>query len=102
MGPFVILFSEKEGTTAQVEHLARIPGVAILHGADGHSVEPMDRHRCGRLRPAEVDACLDQVFRREPMDADAFNAVYEPRAGGRLEPVDKSGCWGLKMRLVAP
>jgi hypothetical protein len=99
---FVIFFDEKEGTTALMSLLDKIPGITILRmdRGDGRtSAEPFDLHSCGRMANADLRFCLHGLLGPRPVDPDAIQARYGRTAKGRLLGISHRGVTGLKMRF---
>jgi hypothetical protein len=99
---FVIFFDEKEGTTALMSLLDKLPGITILRKDRGHgltSVEPFDLHSCGRMSEADLRFCLHGLLGSQPVDPEAIQARYGRTAMGRLLGVRQGAVTGLKMRF---
>jgi hypothetical protein len=99
---FVIFFDEKEGTTALMSLLDKLPGITILRmdRGDGRtSAEPFDLHSCGRMAKADLKFCLDGLLGSRPVDPEAIQTRYGRTAKGRLIGISAQGVTGLKMRF---
>ena len=102
MRNFIILFEEKEGTSALVRLLDNFKQISIVHQVGGRGWEPFDRNTCGWLRISELTRCFDLIFDENPLDLDRLNGIYAKKARAPLDAMDKSGSVGFKMRVVPP
>ncbi len=91
---FIILFTEKEGTSALIQTLRNFDEVSIL----GPHLEPFDRPECGGMPPTTLEQCLDHVFDDTSLDLKSLNELYLETARSALAPFDKRKAVGFKMR----
>ena len=99
MKNFIILFTEKEGTSPLVHLLDRFHNVSILHQTENLGWEPFDRHNCGPMTTDNLVKCLDYIYRADPIIMDDINHVYMKTATRALESIDNKNAVGFKMRL---
>lgn len=95
---FIILFSEKEGTSPLVRLLDNFEKVSVVHMEGNKGWEPFDRHHCGPMRNRDFGRCLDLIYRQGPADMRTINEIYQRTASAPLAPIGKSGAVGFKMR----
>ena len=101
MKNFIILFKEKEGTTAQIDILKNIPQLSIVLRADGDR-EPFDQHACGYMPASTVDECLDLIYGSDEIDMQRLNRLYTQTADQALAPIERKDAVGFKMRFAPP
>jgi hypothetical protein len=99
---FLVLFNEKEGTSAIVRLLANCPGVAVLHQVDDRGWEPFDRHNCGSMPRADLRRCLELAWGDQPVDMEELNRIYLRSAPRPLDPISSPSAAGFKMRFRPP
>jgi hypothetical protein len=100
---FIILFDEKEGTSAIVRLLDNFDKISVLHHSSGSGWEPFDRHCCGRIDPDDLFHCLNIIFSSEVIDFQYLNKIYRRSANEGLSSFDSLNVSkGFKMRLKNP
>lgn len=103
---WVVLFTEKEGTTVQMHLLDRIPGVAVAMAKRregvGLSVEPFERHNLAGMPRRNALRIREAVLGPGPVDNDELKALYEPHARMGYHPLRSDAARGFKMRTTAP
>jgi len=102
MRNFIILFTEKEGSTPLVRLLDNFEQISMLHQVDTVAWEPFDVNGCGPMPLDTLQACLNTAFSQGPVDIDKLNQLYTQTATNHLAPVDNNGAIGFKMRFVNP
>ncbi len=97
---FVILFNEKEGTSALVNLLDNFPRITIIRktGLDP-SIEPFDLHACGRISRGDLRYCLNSVLGSHAVDIDRVNKIYFKASKGYLKGMGNQGSTGFKTRM---
>ena len=102
MRNFIILFHEKTGTSPLVRLLDKFDLISMLHQVNYTGFEPLDRHRCGRMKLGNLEKCLDIIFEPGPKDFEQLNRIYTATAKRPLDMIDPRGVVGFKMRFTPP
>jgi len=102
MRNFIVLFSEKEGTTPVMQLLDQFSGVSVVHQVDQKGWEPFDVHNCGPMPVRSLVRCLRVLYGPQPVDIDAVNRIYGTTANLPLAPVVPKTAVGFKMRFRPP
>lgn len=103
MHNFIILFQEKEGTTAMVNLLKNIEQICYVSQKDNKGGwEPFNKHNCGEMPISEYCSLIDKIFNSEEIDTTEINALYTKRGKGPLDEIDKSKSVGFKLRFWPP
>lgn len=101
MKNFIILFQEKEGTTALVRMLDKFDEFSIVHQQVG-GWEPFNVHNCGEMKFDHYFECVNKVLNDKEVDIKAVNKLYCKTAKKPLSEINKEKAAGFKMRLYAP
>lgn len=102
MRNFMMLFNEKEGTSALVRQLDAFSGISLLHHVGGAGWEPFEPHNCGAMSLRDLERCLDLFYADGPLDIDRLNSLYAKSGKGRLAPCDPDTARGFKKRFSPP
>lgn len=98
---FVILFQEKQGTTAMVYYLNRFPGINILHHTNGFGFEPFEKHSAGPIKSKDIAKCLSLLNSKEN-NFNQINKIYTKTTTNEIKTFNKNEIFGFKMRLYPP
>ena len=101
MKNFVILFQEKEGTSALVRMLDNFEEFSIVHQEEG-GWEPFNVHNCGEMRFDDYFQCIDNVLNDQSVNIKSINQIYTKTARKPLADFKANRSIGFKMRLYAP
>ncbi|MGM0409103.1 MAG: hypothetical protein ACQERU_14070 [Bacteroidota bacterium] len=101
MRNFVILFQEKEGTSALVRMLDNFEEFTIIHQKKG-GWEPFNVHNCGQMKFDDYFYCVDKVLNNRPIEIGSINKIYTKTARKPIAVFNKNRATGFKMRLYAP
>jgi len=101
MSRFVILFQEKEGTTALMEFLEKFDDVSIIADTN-KNYEPFDQHSRGEMSLPQLESCLDKIFNPLPASLEDLNQIYLPSGSAPLSFSASTNIIGLKMRFNPP
>ena len=100
---FIILFDEKEGTSAIVRLLDNFGKISVLHHSSGSGWEPFDRHCCGKINSDDLFDCLNIIFSGGKIDFKCLNKIYRRSSKEDLSSFDSLNVSkGFKMRLKNP
>ena len=103
MKNFIILFDEKEGTSAIVRLLDNFDKISVLHHTGGLGWEPFDRHCCGKIDSEDLFDCLNIIFSSEKIDFKYLNKIYRRSSKEDLSSFGSLNVSkGFKMRLKNP
>lgn len=102
MRNFVILFTEKEGSTPLVRLLDNFNQISIVHQQDTVAWEPFDVNGCGPMTLDDLAGCLNMVFSPGKTDIKQLNDIYCKTSTKPLATFDDSCSVGFKMRYVTP
>lgn len=102
MKRFIILFTEKEGTSALVRALDNFAGISILRATEDRAWEPFNHDICGSMPHASLRRCLELVFAGQPIDFECLNRIYTRTSHRPLLELETENAVGLKMRFVQP
>lgn len=102
MRPFVIFFTEKEGSTPLVHLLDGFERISVVHADSEAAWEPFDTNCSGHMPIRDLERCLHHVFGPAPVDMDALNAIYQKTAPAPLAPIPTGAAVGFKMRFRPP
>lgn len=101
MKDFVILFEEKEGTSAIVRYLNNLDEVSILHQINNKGWEPFDNHNCGDIKLSDLKKCMSLLFYKKRNNISKVNEIYRKTAKLNLENFEREGkSLGFKMRYI--
>lgn len=102
MKKFVILFTEKEGTTPLVRLLDKFEQITILR-QDSRKAwqawEPFDVHESGPISFHSYRYLLESIFAKGVSDLSEVNRVYCKTANYPLLPMKETEVLGFKMRF---
>lgn len=102
MRNFIILFQEKEGTTALSNLLSNINGVEYISHRTKQPLEPLNKHHCGEMKLNNYYKCINWIYNNEEEGFDEIDQIYFKSSGNHLAPVDKNKSVGFKLRLWPP
>ena len=102
MRNFIILFSQKSGTSPLVRLLNKFESISILHQENNTGFEPFDRHNCGRMSLHDLRKCLDIIYGQGPKNIEQLNRIYTKTAKRPLDIINEKGVVGFKMRFTPP
>lgn len=105
MRNFIIIFTEKEGSTPLVRMLDKFEQISMLHQHNDkawQAWEPFNHQECGSMPMGNLQQCLDMLFNNEPTDFEQLNQIYTRTATDPLERVNQNGAVGFKMRFFTP
>jgi hypothetical protein len=102
MRKFILVFTQKEGSSPIIQILDHFDQVSVIHQVQGEGFEPFNDHNCGPMPIASLRACLDIIYGAPPIDFDALNSIYMQTAVRALEEIEPANALGLKMRFVPP
>lgn len=100
MRNFIILFEQKEGTTALVRLLDNFDKVSIIYPEGNSAFEPFSKLCGGEMPVGNFEKCINLLFGTRPVDFDALNSIYT-QTGPRplVKNTDGAESIGFKMRL---
>lgn len=96
---FVILFEEKEGSTAIASLLRNFNRVNVVDTTPSSGWEPFDLHCCGPISMRNYLRCLDLIYSDQMPYMQELNAIYTATARCPLRRFDKRKSVGFKMRF---
>lgn len=102
MKNFIMLFTEKEGTSAMMRLLDEFDQVSVVHQVEDKGWEPFDWHNSGTMNLGDLVSCLNQIYSDSPLDLNSLNSLYLKSAHYPLDYFDKSKSVGFKMRYRPP
>lgn len=103
MRKFILLFTQKEGSSPIIQILDHFDEIAVIHQTHGEGYEPFNDHNCGSMPLSSLRACLEIIFGPAPIDFDELNRIYMATAVRPLQKVETSSqAVGFKMRFVPP
>ena len=95
---FIILFTEKEGSTPIVQLLDNLNCIDIISQTID-TWEPFDEHNCGPMSMSDYLQCLDLIYGDDIDRMNELNEVYTATSPLPLRTFDKTKSVGFKMRL---
>ena len=101
MRNFIILFEEKEGSTALISLMENFENVSTIQLAEENATEPFDAHASGPISRKDLRRCLKMIYGGGQVDFDELNEIYRKTANASIAKFDGAGSVGFKMRFVA-
>ena len=102
MTNFILLFTQKEGTSAIIRILDHFERISVVHQINNEGFEPFNDHNCGPMPVSALRACLEIIFGQKSIDFDELNRIYMRTGTRPLEDFYEADAVGLKMRFVPP
>ena len=96
---FIILFEEKEGSTAIVRLLDNFDSIDIVYPVSSGSWEPFDLHNSGPISSRDYFRCLELIYGDHSNHMDRLNQIYTRTSTHPLRPFNKDNSVGFKMRF---
>lgn len=99
MNRFVLLFNEREGTSAFIRLLDNFQQISLIRREGDVISEPFDRHNCGPMTPRNFTNLFHLLFDDNALNINKINHIYTKTSHRAITPYNKNKITGFKMRL---